>query len=254
MDGTLGAAIPDFVGIQNSGITKVDGSGLIITTLGITVDFSGAPATVGRTILGGQGPDVLSGSPVGDPLIFGGDGNDFLDGFGGNDVLRGGRGNDFVQTGGGARDKIVFEATASDNGQDNIPTGASITFTVGQDQDQLDFSLFTGKGGNVGTSTTVYRATTGLGTDPIIATEAGVVVFGTDPNINTEQEIVTNIGSRLVLGASRSVVVLIQEGPDTKAYYVQTGAAGMANDADVNLVATLAGATSAALTVDNFIV
>ncbi len=81
-----------------------------------------------------------------------------------------------------------------------------------------------------------------------------MVVFGTDPNINTEQEIVTNIGSRLVLGASRSVVVLIQEGPDTKAYYVQTGAAGMANDADVNLVATLAGATSAALTVDNFIV
>ena len=40
LDGTLGAAIPDFVGIQNSGITKVDGSGLIITTLGITVDLT----------------------------------------------------------------------------------------------------------------------------------------------------------------------------------------------------------------------
>ena len=127
---------------------------------------------------------------------------------------------------------------------------------MGQDGDQLDFSLFTGRGGSVGTGTTVHRAPA-LGADPIIATDASVVVFANDPLIDTEAELEGRIapgGNNLVLGPSRKAVVLIQEGADAKAYYVQTNEAGMVTAADVNLVATLQTAASANLAADNFIV
>lgn len=77
--------------------------------------------TIDATIFGGDGDDIIIGSPIAD-LIFGGAGNDVIDGRGGNDTIYGQDGNDTI-TGGTGDDKL-FGGEGSDtfiwnNGDNN---------------------------------------------------------------------------------------------------------------------------------------
>jgi uncharacterized protein YkwD len=90
-------------------------AGVTVGTSNVTVDFRsgrlrplvlayGTCAGVNPTILGTNGPDVITGTP-GDDVIHGLGGSDFIDGLGGNDIICGGGGNDRL-IGGDQRDVL----------------------------------------------------------------------------------------------------------------------------------------------------
>ena len=102
-----------------------------------TVDASGA---VDATILGGDGNDSLTGSPIADD-ISGGLGDDTLAGGGGDDLLRGGQGNDDLS--GDSGDDVLEGGSGNDvlsgnSGDDAIFGGDGsdlITWTSGDGDD-----------------------------------------------------------------------------------------------------------------------
>jgi Ca2+-binding RTX toxin-like protein len=77
-------------------------------------------SAVGTTLYGGEGSDVLKGSPFADFLygeggndtLVGGVGNDTLDGGPGDDLLRGGKGDDTL-TGGAGSDTVSFNGATT---------------------------------------------------------------------------------------------------------------------------------------------
>jgi hypothetical protein len=83
-------------------------------------------ATVGVTVLGGSGNDVVYGSEGADRL-YGGPGDDYLDGQGGDDLLSGGPGDDVVYGGPGA------DVLCGGPGADYLDGGAGPDFVSGGD-------------------------------------------------------------------------------------------------------------------------
>jgi len=65
----------------------------------------------GLTIMGGQGPDHLHGTPEEDVLV-GGPGDDYLKSIGGNDILNGGPGQDIVELPGRAENYLIYRQGA----------------------------------------------------------------------------------------------------------------------------------------------
>ncbi|HUE73617.1 MAG TPA: CHRD domain-containing protein [Pirellulaceae bacterium] len=112
----LGAAVTIGAGIDQLNLNTLGGDDSIILSLAVPglakiidagagndlVDLSGvAVDPADPTIYGGDGDDVIIGSPNAD-LIFGGRGNDTIDGGAGDDVLYGEEGNDILTGGPGA--------------------------------------------------------------------------------------------------------------------------------------------------------
>jgi len=247
LDGTLSNAPPNFLNIHTTGITTVDGSGLTSAPVGIFIDFRDAIDNLARSITGGEGNDILAGSPIGD-TINGGGGADILGGFGGNDVIRGGAGADTIVSHAGV-DRIVFEATAAANGKDTLVANGG--FDTGPTGDKADFSAFLG-----GPAVVLEVPVNTVGGAGVDATASNVIIFDNDPDINTELEIEQRVGSgagKLAIGADRDVVVIIQNGAASQAFYVSTNAAGQAGVDDVNLVATFEATNSADFVAANFV-
>jgi len=93
----------------------------------------------------------------------------------------------------------------------------------------------------------------GTGVD---ATGSNVIIFDNDLDINTELEIEQRIGSgagKLAIGADRDVVVIIQNGATSLAFYVSTNDAGQTSPDDVHLVAFFEATNSADFIPFNFI-
>ncbi|MCO5081431.1 MAG: hypothetical protein M9955_07200 [Rhizobiaceae bacterium] len=247
LDGTLSNAPPNFTGIETTGITTVDASGLTSTPVGVQIIFADAIDNLGRTITGGAGNDILGGSPVAD-TISGGNGNDIINGFGGNDVIRGGGGDDFIITSGGS-DRVVFEGTFTANGRDTLAANGG--FDPGLNGDRADFTAFLG-----GPAVVLEVPTGTIAGTGVDATASNVIIFDNDADINTEQEIEQRVGSgagKLAIGADRDVVVIIQNGANSQAFYVSTNAAGQVSPDDVHLVAVFEATTSADFIPFNFI-
>lgn len=88
---------------------------------GATSEGDDAKADV-EEIVGGDGNDVIAGSPIAN-VLRGGDGNDTLRGLGGADVLYGDAGNDTLEGGDG---DDVFDEGGEANGGDTFAGGAGI--------------------------------------------------------------------------------------------------------------------------------
>ena len=104
--------------------TTINGSAVTTSSNSVNVDGSGVTNNVVLTITGGAGNDTLYGG-AGADVISGGAGDNNMRGLGGNDTLTGGSGTDV----------FIFEASASNNGQDTINS-----FTAGTDK--IDLSNF----------------------------------------------------------------------------------------------------------------
>jgi len=119
-DGTIGLEIQLFeIGVFNDGDTIFDREGFLLTP-------NGVPTCAGLdvTILGGSGPDVLTGTP-GDDVILAGDGPDVVVAGGGDDVICGGPGADSLD-GGPGNDRIIGE-----EGNDTISGGGGKDRLIG---------------------------------------------------------------------------------------------------------------------------
>ena len=106
----------------------------VTSTQAVSVSVSNL-AEPGQTINGGNGNNILTGTP-GNDIINGGNGNDFLAGADGNDNISGGNGNDTLQ-GGRGNDNL-----RGDNGNDFVDGGrGDDRLTGGDGHDTLLFGL-----------------------------------------------------------------------------------------------------------------
>lgn len=171
--GTSGSFISDEVAgtvtLTNTGFVTMRGDRVIAESIGsITlVGSSGADAINTNafnsglaTVFGGGGNDTIQGGALGE-VFFGETGDDVLAGAGGPDFLFGGDGNDTVN-GGGASDFLSGGA-----GNDRIVAGTESN----QLREEGDTNLTVSTSGGV---TTI----TGLGTDVITGTIATVILTG----------------------------------------------------------------------------
>lgn len=239
LDGSLNGFLT-LANITNSGITKVDGSGLtsIIAGNGFDVDFSGVFGTVAHevigsgaddSIIGGNGADKLSGG-AGDDFIVGGSGNDILDGGDGADLINGGTGNDTI-TGGAGNDTLN-----GDDGNDTIDGGAgndiinggagNDTITGGAGNDTID--------GGTGDDT----IDGGAGNDIIDSGAGNNKVTGGDGN------------DTITLSGSHDTLVFSAENGEDTVNGFEVGGAGVANGGDtMDFSAFLGGAANVSFTV-----
>src|SRR5690606_30715217 len=68
-----------FAGIQTSGVTTLDASGVTSVAGGVVANFATSTSTAGLTLTGGTGNDSLSGG-LGADTIVGGSGSNFMSG------------------------------------------------------------------------------------------------------------------------------------------------------------------------------
>ncbi|GAX41859.1 FG-GAP repeat-containing protein [Tolypothrix sp. NIES-4075] len=147
-NGTAGNTADDFIVFTPA--TGFSGNGSFDYTLsdGSLTDIGNVTVAVGNNLFGGNGDDLLNGTAGNDSLsggngkdiLNGRAGNDILDGGNGKDVLTGGTGNDIL-TGGNGSDTFIFAAldgtdTITDftKGLDYIGLSGGLTFG------QLSFS------------------------------------------------------------------------------------------------------------------
>lgn len=245
LEGTLrNESFLELANLEMTGITRVDGSGLIPASLGygFFVSFQDGGDNLSRTLIGSPGRDTLAGSPTGD-WILGGDGEDSLHGFGGNDIIRGGKGRDEIMTYDGV-DRVVFEASAAENGEDFIPADLFESFNAGPNGDIADFTAFLHGPG------VVLEVPTGtVGGTGVDATGANILVFDEDPAIDERSELEAYFsggGGKLTIGANRDVVVILGVGHESVAWYVSTNAAGEVSVEDFASVVVLFGGVAVA--------
>ncbi|RFP88091.1 calcium-binding protein [Rhodobacteraceae bacterium 63075] len=93
----------------------------------------------GLTIMGGQGPDHMYGTPEEDVMV-GGPGDDFLKSFGGNDVLNGGPGQDIVELPGKAENYRIYRQGALVVAKREEDNAAAYSVKM-RDVEKLYFSL-----------------------------------------------------------------------------------------------------------------
>jgi VCBS repeat-containing protein len=138
-----GSALPTWLAVDGANqrlVGSADGTQDLVDLRVTARDPHGASVsqdmqiTVGRSLQGSNGPDVLVGAR-GNDLIAGANGADRLDGGAGDDRLAGGRGGD-VMTSGSGRDVFVLEA---DSGRDTVTD-----FAVGVDRLELAGAGFQG--------------------------------------------------------------------------------------------------------------
>jgi len=175
-NGTTGNTADDFIVFTPT--TGFSGNGSFDYTLsdGSLTDIGNVTVAVGTNLFGGNGDDLLNGT-AGNDNLTGGTGQDTLNGSAGNDTLNGGNGADKltggtgndILTGGSASDTFIFAAshgtdTITDfkNGVDYIGLSGGLTFG------QLSFS-----GSNIiVTSTNEILATlTGINTATLTAAD-----------------------------------------------------------------------------------
>lgn len=167
--------------IGDTGVTKIDASGLTSNAAVLTVSSAASTSTAGLTITGGAAADVITGG-LGADTIVGGAGADRLNGGAGNDNISGGTGNDFIQ-GVNGNDTLKGEA-GNDNidgglGNDTIEGGAGVDIIVttgGNDK-------VTGGAGNDEIVLGTFGG--GLAWNTAVAGVAGGVAAGAAAGVNT---------------------------------------------------------------------
>jgi Ca2+-binding RTX toxin-like protein len=102
----------------------LDLSSRLTDSRSVNVFDVGSGLTSAVTIVGTSRNDILSGSQVGDDILYGGDGNDILSTTTGNDTLYGGNGDDTFKSGGGSQGTIDGGA-----GTDTAQFVGNYTFT-----------------------------------------------------------------------------------------------------------------------------
>ncbi len=129
----IGIGVP--LGVAAVGVASI-GAGNVVSGIGGLVDDPSAPpapSTLGQTITGTEGDDVLKGTEFPDK-IYGLGGNDRLVGFGGNDEIYGGQGDDVIE-GGEGDDTLYgeegFNKLFGDNGDDTLYGGPDGNMLVG---------------------------------------------------------------------------------------------------------------------------
>ncbi len=159
----FGSAGTDIVASAANAISFITPGSLAIITLGPGIDsvavstlagndsvnFTGLPAPITTTILGGDGDDTLIGSPQAD-LIYGGDGNDVIIGGAGIDVGYGEAGNDRFG------DPAAADPAANDAGNDQFYGGDgsdTLTWDPGDGSDLFE--------GGAGTDVMVFNGSAG---------------------------------------------------------------------------------------------
>lgn len=169
--------------ITTASIATVNGIGTTAENIDASTHTKG-----GVTLSGNAGANALTGTSAADTLV----------GNGGADVLRGGSGNDTITTAGSAA-TYVFEATASNNGLDNLDgvlstgkfdfsgflgaPGALLNAAVDATADAVRLDLTANK--NIGvrygssslSTTNIKTASTGAAGEVIIANDGKAVVF-----------------------------------------------------------------------------
>jgi Ca2+-binding RTX toxin-like protein len=230
--GTTTVTSVDEIDINGNGgddtITMVATGGYVSTIDGgagnDTIDATGS--TVGLTLLGGLGNDVLTG----------GSGDDVLDGGAGNDTLNGGAGNDTI-SGGDGNDTIAVDTTT---GIDTIDGGAGadqlvVTGTAGADTFNLgtvvgNSTLFSLNGSVVASSSDVELVT--------INALAGADTVNIGDLSATQVQVVD-----LNLGAGVSTVTVA--GSNLNDNVSITGAGGVVSVAGLSYNLAISGATTA---------
>ncbi len=169
--------------ITTASIATVNGIGTTAENIDASTHTKG-----GVTLSGNAGANTLTGTSSADTLV----------GNGGADVLRGGSGNDTITTAGSAA-TYVFEATASNNGNDTLDgvlstgkfdfsaflgaPGALLNAAVDATADAVRLDLTANK--NIGvrygssslSTTNIKTASTGAAGEVIIANDGKAVVF-----------------------------------------------------------------------------
>ncbi|MDP4076761.1 S-layer family protein [Acidovorax sp. A1169] len=169
--------------LTTASIATVNGIGTTAENIDASTHTKG-----GVTLSGNAGANALTGTSAADTLV----------GNGGADVLRGGSGNDTITTAGSAA-TYVFEATASNNGLDNLDgvlstgkfdfsgflgaPGALLNAAVDATADAVRLDLTANK--NIGvrygssslSTTNIKTASTGAAGEVIIASDGKAVVF-----------------------------------------------------------------------------
>jgi Ca2+-binding RTX toxin-like protein len=136
-NGTASNTADDFIVFTPT--TGFSGNGSFNYTLsdGSLTGTGNVTVAVGNNLSGGNGDDLLNGTP-GDDNLSGGNGKDTLNGLGGNDTLIGGNGGDILNGGDGNDLLQGDDSDDSSNGKDILTGGAGKdTLNGGNGKDDL---------------------------------------------------------------------------------------------------------------------
>ena len=166
-NGTASNSADDFIVFTPT--TGFSGNGSFSYTLsdGSLTDIGNVTVAVGTNLFGGNGDDLLNGT-AGNDRLDGSNGKDILIGHAGNDILNGGNGNDIL-TGGSGSDTFIFAAL---DGTDTITD-----FTHGLDyiglSGRLTFGALSFSGSNiiVTASNKILATLTGINTTTLTAAD-----------------------------------------------------------------------------------
>ncbi|MDZ7863735.1 calcium-binding protein [Acidovorax sp.] len=224
-----------------SGITSFwTSTGAAGTSTGTTSENINASTRTqgGVTLNGNTGANTLTGTSSADTLV----------GNGGADVLRGGSGNDTITTVGSAA-TYVFEATASNNGNDTLDGVLSTG--------KFDFSGFLGATGallNAAVDATVLVAGLDLSTGKNIGIRYGSASLGTgDIRLATDNSVagevaIANDGKAVIFSFASSSTGNNANGT---IYYVEDVLPGVGEQWAVYMVGTMSGSNATILQMVN---
>lgn len=216
-------------------------------------------ATADSTLTGSDAGDTLTGVG-GDDTLSGGIGNDTLVGAAGDDTLLGGAGNDSLKgdagantmTGGAGADTFNLTDGGTDTitdfttGSDKINTTA-LTVTQGADA-QTDYQT-----ASSGSKASVVAGT--YATGQANADASGVVVVS-DEAAADWSDVGTVIGAALTVdgtaGNNAKVIIIIDNGTDTRVYYYEDATDGYAAADDLTLLGTVSGVEVAGIAVGDW--
>jgi autotransporter-associated beta strand protein len=190
----------------------------------VTSDAAGGTnVTVAQVINGGNGNNVLVGTP-GNDVIVGGNGNDTISSGEGNDNLTGGNGNDVLQSGngnsvldGGNGDDILSAGNGNNvltggNGNDILTVGNGNNNLSGGNGDDI-FRVGTGNNSLVGgNGNDTFAFGPGFGQDVIADFSHGdrVEFDGVFPNFGAVQAAFHQFGADTVISLSQNHSVTLQ--------------------------------------------
>ena len=122
-NGTPGNTADDFIVFTPTTGFSGNGSFDYILSDGSLTDIGNVTVAVGNNLFGGNGDDLLNGT-AGNDNLSGGNGQDTLNGDGGNDTLAGGNGGDILNGGDGNDLLQGDDSDESTNGKDILNGGA----------------------------------------------------------------------------------------------------------------------------------
>jgi len=225
--------------VINSTATGTFNMNIASATGNITASLGDVTSSGSNTLTTGSGTDTITGGSGADTISTGG-GNDVITAGGGADSITGGGGNDTINLteSTAASDTIVFEATATANGQDTITGFAS--------GDIINVSAFATD--NAATAT-LADTTTG---NQAIADNDIFNVTDADGSIGTTVANVAALfggGGKVfeAIAATEEIVVAVQDTTNnvTNIFYVDNDGDTTVANSEVVLVATINGYTTA---------